>query len=157
MAKMVRVKMDGTAKAAVYNAAGVTYGVCAVDEITIFVGTNAVITNRLSLLTAFNLIEKIGEAFMRRRRITTPLPTATDRVLLKAAMTPAGQFQSAGNYTRSVVAAATTVVETEVGIIIGSTVYGTAAGVGAVERTRAWDAALTQALKCYKDNVLKKS
>jgi hypothetical protein len=157
MAKMVRVKMDGTAKAAVYNASGVTYGVCLVDEITIFVGTNAVITNRLSLMTAFNLIEKIGEAFMKRQRVTATRPTATDRVLLKAAMTPAGQFQSAGNYTRSIVAAATTVVETEVGIIIGSTVYGTAAGVGSTERSRQFYSALTQALKCYKDNVLKKS
>lgn len=156
MAIMVRVKLGGTAKAAVYNASAATHGVCLVDEIALVIGTNAVITNRLKLATTINALEKLVESFVKRKKNTT-LPGATDRVLLALSMTPAGVFQSPSNYTKSVVTAASAPVETNIGILIGSTIYGTAAGTNQTEKSAAIYNAFKQAINCYKQNFSKKN
>jgi len=162
MAIMVRISPiaapgGATAKSAVYNAAAATYGVCLVTEIALLIGTNAVITNRLKLSTTLNILEGIFDRFLKKKRTTTSLPTATDRVLLACSMTPAGLFKSPTNYVRSVVAAATAPVETDVGIVIGSTVYGTTAGVGQTERSRLMEHAFDAALNAYKMNFSRKA
>jgi hypothetical protein len=158
MATFVRIALGGTAKSAVYDAAAATNGVCLVTEIALVIGNNAALTNRRKFITTVNLIEAIAERHIRRKKTTATLPGATDRVMLACSITPDGFHTSPSLYARTIVAAAAAPVETNVGILIGSTVYGTSATASAPgDQSAAFYNAVKNALDCYKRNFTNKS
>lgn len=145
---MIRVKLGGTAKAAVYSAAAATNGVCAADEIALCVGSSALIPNRERLGLIPRALQKVAQSVVRA--VKPAAPGAGNLALYALSMTTVGP-RAPTKYVRTVVAGAAAPTETNIGLLVGNTAYASLGRSALVLR------AVEQALNAWKYNISRKT